>query len=94
MRFVSREHLQIVNTANNLRLFRRFVKKNANSIRLKGWRGCPPADRNAVLDVMLHMSQIACDFPEIAELEINPLYVQTEGQGAYAIDVRGVVDSD
>lgn len=72
----------------------RMLSSTRAGIRLKGWRGCPPADRNAVLDVMLRMSQIACDFPEIAELEINPLYVQTEGQGAYAIDVRGVVDSD
>jgi hypothetical protein len=36
---------------------------------------------------MLRLSQAACDFPEIAELEINPLYVLSEGQGAYAVDV-------
>lgn len=61
-------------------------------VRLKGWRGSPPADRDAVLDAMLRLSQIACDFSEIAELEINPLYVLPEGQGALAVDVRGTVD--
>jgi acetyltransferase len=38
--------------------------------RLKGWRSLPPADRTAVVDVMLRMAQIAQDFPEISELEI------------------------
>ena len=49
------------------------------------------ADRAAVLDAMLRLSQAACDFPEIAELEINPLYVLPEGRGAFAVNVRGVV---
>jgi hypothetical protein len=30
------------------------------------------------------------DFPEISELEINPLFVLPEGEGAFAVDVRGV----
>jgi hypothetical protein len=38
---------------------------------------------------MLRLSQAACDFPAIAELEINPLYVLPQGQGAFAVDVRG-----
>ena len=52
-------------------------------------RGSPPAGRAAVPDTMLRLSQAACDFPEIAELEVNPLYVLPEGQGAFAVDVRG-----
>jgi acetyltransferase len=58
-------------------------------IRLKGWRGIPPADRGAVISAMRRVAQIACDFPEIEELEINPLYVLPEGHGAYALDIRG-----
>lgn len=60
--------------------------------RLKGWRNIPAADREAVIEIILRMSQIACDFPQISELEINPLFVLPEGQGAYAVDVRGVTD--
>jgi len=70
----------------------RMLDSTRAGVRLKGWRGSPPADRAAVLDAMLRLSQAACDFPQIAELEINPLYVLPEGQGAFAVDVRGVVE--
>jgi acetyltransferase len=69
----------------------RMLDSTRAGVRLKGWRGSPPADRDAVLDTLLRLSQAACDFPEIAELEINPLYVLPEGQGAFAVDVRGVI---
>ncbi len=69
----------------------RMLDSTRAGVRLKGWRGSPPADREAVLDTLLRLSQAACDFPEIAELEINPLYVLPKGQGAFAVDVRGVI---
>ncbi|MCB0292717.1 MAG: acetate--CoA ligase family protein, partial [Calditrichaeota bacterium] len=47
------------------------------------------ADRAAVIDTMLRLSRLASDFPEISELEINPLYALPQGQGAFAVDVRG-----
>jgi acetyltransferase len=72
----------------------RMLDSTRTGVRLKGWRGTPPADRAAVLEAMLRLSQLACDFPEISELEINPLYVLPEGQGAYAVDVRGVVGGE
>ena len=61
-------------------------------VRMKGWRGGLPGDRSAVLDVIVRIAQLACDFPSITELEINPLYVLSEGQGAVAVDVRGHQD--
>lgn len=67
----------------------RMLQDTQIAKRLKGWRNIPPADRKAVIDVMLRMSQIAMDFPEISELEINPLFVLPEGEGAFAVDVRG-----
>ncbi|GAB4532572.1 MAG: acetate--CoA ligase [Anaerolineae bacterium] len=67
----------------------RMLDSTRAGVRLRGWRGSPPADRDAVLDALLRLSQLACDFPEIAELEINPLYVLPEGRGAFAVDVRG-----
>jgi acetyltransferase len=69
----------------------RMLDSTRAGVRLKGWRGSPPGDRAAVLETMLRLSQLACDFPKIAELEINPLYVLPDGEGAYAVDVRGVV---
>ena len=67
----------------------RLLENTRAGLRLKGWRGSPPADRSAVIAAMRRVAQIACDFPEIAELEINPLYVLPDGNGAFALDVRG-----
>ena len=55
---------------------------------LGGFRGAPPADREAVVDTILRLAQIALDWPLIAEIEINPLIVQAEGGGAVAVDAR------
>jgi acetyltransferase len=70
----------------------RLLDETYASIRLAGWRGSPPADREAVIDVMQRVAQIACDYPEIVELEINPLYTMPIGMGAYAVDIRGVMN--
>jgi acetyl coenzyme A synthetase (ADP forming)-like protein len=56
--------------------------------KLRGFRNIPPADRDAVIDVLMRLAQLAVDFPQIAEIEINPLRVLLEGQGAFAVDVR------
>lgn len=59
--------------------------------RLTGWRGAPPADRAAVVDALLRLSQMALDLPQVAELEINPLRVLADGEGIYAVDGRGIL---
>jgi acetyltransferase len=56
--------------------------------RLRGYRNLVPADRAAVLDVLRRLGQLVSEFPEIAEVEINPLRVLPDGQGAVAVDVR------
>lgn len=53
---------------------------------LEGIRGQAPADKQAILDIILRVSQLANDFPQIAELDINPLIVFSEGKGACAAD--------
>ena len=58
---------------------------------LEGVRGEPPADHGAMVDALLRISQLATDFPEIMELDINPLVVFEEGRGAVAIDMRLVL---
>ncbi|HEY9075987.1 MAG TPA: acetate--CoA ligase family protein [Anaerolineaceae bacterium] len=55
---------------------------------LKGLRGQPPADMEACVDVILRIAQFALDFPQVAEIEINPLLVLPAGQGAVALDGR------
>lgn len=55
---------------------------------LKGFRGSKEADIEAVVDVLMRLSQLVCDFPEIEEIEINPLLVMPKGEGALALDSR------
>jgi acetyltransferase len=56
--------------------------------KLRGFRNLPPADQDAVVDVLLRLAQLAADYPKLAEIEINPLSVLEQGKGAFAVDVR------
>jgi acetyl coenzyme A synthetase (ADP forming)-like protein len=55
---------------------------------LSGLRGQPPADKAAVADVIVAVSQLVAADESIAEMDINPLMVYYEGQGAVGVDVR------
>jgi acyl-CoA synthetase (NDP forming) len=55
---------------------------------LKGARGHKPSDLPAVADALLRLSQLLVDFPEICELDINPLRVFKEKDGCRALDAR------
>lgn len=46
---------------------------------LAGYRGEPPADMDAIAQVLVVISQLLADVPELAELHINPLQVNHEG---------------
>jgi acetyltransferase len=58
---------------------------------LEGVRGQPPLDKKAIVDALLRIGQLVQDFPEIVELDINPLVVYPRGEGAIAIDMRLVL---
>jgi acetyltransferase len=60
---------------------------------LRGIRGEARSDIDAIVEVLLKMSQFVTEFPEIVELDINPLVVFEEGRGAAAIDMRLVLAS-
>jgi len=55
---------------------------------LDGIRGKPAVDKDALVDTLLRVGQLVQDFPEITELDINPLMVYPHGQGAIALDMR------
>jgi acetyltransferase len=55
---------------------------------LKGARGHKPSDIAAVVEALLRLSQLLIDFPEIGELDINPLRVFQENNGCRALDAR------
>lgn len=56
--------------------------------KLHGYRNVSPADREATIEAILRLAQLAADFPALSEVEINPLRVLPEGHGAFALDVR------
>ncbi len=66
----------------------RLIEDTWAGKKLRGYRNIPAADRESVLDALLRLSQLAADLPAIAEIEINPMRVLANGQGAYAVDVR------
>jgi len=55
---------------------------------LRGIRGERPADLEALRETILRVGQLSVDFPEILELDINPLMVYEEGRGCIAVDVK------
>ncbi|MCF6148398.1 MAG: CoA-binding protein [Candidatus Kuenenia sp.] len=55
---------------------------------LRGVRGEKSVDMDAIVENILRLSQLVTDFPEIIEMDINPLVVFPEGNGAIAIDAR------
>jgi acetyl coenzyme A synthetase (ADP forming)-like protein len=57
---------------------------------LKGVRGSEPVNRNALATVIRNVSQLVADFPEIAEMDLNPVFASKAG--AIAADVRILCD--
>src|SRR5207248_596681 len=57
---------------------------------LKGVRGAAPVDREALAGMIERVSQLVAESPEIAEMDLNPVFATA--QGATAADVRIVVD--
>lgn len=55
---------------------------------LAAYRGSEPADEEAIVQALLRVSRLSRDFPEVQELDINPLLVLPTGKGIRAIDCR------
>ncbi|MEA4811993.1 MAG: acetate--CoA ligase family protein [Anaerolineaceae bacterium] len=56
-----------------------------------GFRGSSKLDREALAEAIGRLAQLALNHPEILEIEINPLILYPEGQGALALDSRMIV---
>jgi acetyltransferase len=71
---------------------RREAKEMLSEIKafrlLRGVRGEKPADLDAIADTILKISQLATEFPEIVELDINPVMVFEAGKGVMGVDMR------
>ena len=70
----------------NMKLARDLMRGTRIYRMLKGYRGIPGVDLEAVALVLIKISQLVCDFAEIMELDINPLLAGPEG--VVALDAR------
>jgi acetyltransferase len=71
-------------------LARDLVSRTRVSRLLAGFRDHPPAQLDAVCDVLIALSQMLADVPELAELDVNPLWADHEG--VIALDARVRLD--
>lgn len=58
---------------------------------LRGYRGKPPRDIDALAEGLMRLSQLVVEHPEIEELDINPVVVFEKGKGYKAVDARIVL---
>ena len=56
--------------------------------RLAGYRGRPPADIAALHELLLRVSQLASDVPQVLEIDLNPVIVRPRGMGCAIVDAR------
>ena len=68
-----------------------MIEKTLAGKLLKGYRSSAKADIKAVKDTIARLSQLSLDNPAISEIEINPLIVYPEGQGAISLDSRAIM---
>ncbi|WP_210547265.1 bifunctional acetate--CoA ligase family protein/GNAT family N-acetyltransferase [Rhodoferax sp. PAMC 29310] len=55
------------------------------------WRGAPPVHMDALEQVLLRVSEMVCELPQLREMDINPIIV--DDSGAVAVDARIVVEN-
>ena len=72
-------------------LARRMVQRARVAATLGEWRGAPPIDMDALEQVLLRISEMVCELPQLREMDINPIIL--DESGAMAVDARIVIQS-
>jgi acetyltransferase len=76
----------------NQTLARRIMEETKVYQLLKGYRNVPPANLKLIEEVMVRFSQMLVDFPQLKEVDINPLFINEKE--AFALDARVVIDKE
>ena len=76
----------------NQTLVRRIMEETKVYKLLKGYRNVPPANLKLLEEIMILFSQMLVDFPQLKEVDINPLFINE--REAYTFDARIVIDRD
>ncbi|MDY0169295.1 MAG: acetate--CoA ligase family protein [Thermoguttaceae bacterium] len=69
----------------------RMVRQIRSFEVLDGFRGNPPCDIDSIVRALMRLSEMLCNHPEIAEVDINPLIVHPRGEGCSVADSRIVL---
>jgi acetyltransferase len=75
----------------NQYLARRLIERTRVAETLGEWRGAPPVHMEALEQILLRVSEMVCELPQLREMDINPLIV--DDTGAVAVDARIVIDN-
>ena len=67
---------------------RKLVRSIKMARLFKGFRGAPARDVQALEDLLLRLSALVEDIPEVAELDLNPVMLMAEGEGCWVVDAR------
>ncbi|MDR0274941.1 MAG: bifunctional acetate--CoA ligase family protein/GNAT family N-acetyltransferase [Burkholderiaceae bacterium] len=70
-------------------LARRLIERSRVHEPLGAWHGAPAADKEALEKVLLRVSEMVCELPQLREMDINPIIV--DERGAVAVDARIVI---
>jgi len=76
----------------NQTLVRRIMEETKVYQLLKGYRNVPPANIKLLEEIMVTFSQMLVDFPQLKEVDINPLFINEKE--AFAFDARIVIDKN
>jgi acetyltransferase len=76
----------------NQTLVRRIMEETKVYQLLKGYRNVPPANIKLLEEIMVRFSQMLVDFPQLKEVDINPLFINENE--AFAFDARIVIDKE
>src|SRR5690606_6643172 len=63
----------------NAKLAMQMIKRTRVNRRLRGYRSRPPADRDAMAQTLVKLSQLVIDIPELVELDANPILLGPHG---------------
>lgn len=75
----------------NTFLARQLIARSRVAETLGEWRGASAVDMEALEQLLLRVSEMVCELPELREMDINPIIV--DASGAVAVDARILIDS-
>jgi acyl-CoA synthetase (NDP forming) len=78
----------------DVKIAREMIDSTKGSTLLEGFRGNKPCDTEMLANVIVNVSNLLMDHPQITNLDINPLIVLEKGKGCVAVDVKVQIDGE